>query len=219
MSQRDIDQLDQFARYGVATVYEAAGRVGLIDIPLHQIIPGSRVAGPACTVMCGDGDNLMVHAAMAAVQPGEVLVLAQPNPQPIAMLGGLLATQAKVHQAAGIIVDGAIRDVDELHALGLPIWARWIRARAASKTEVGTINRSVVIGAASIAHGDIVVLDSDGACVVAAERAAEVLKAADERAEREAALQGKLEQGALTYDVHGLRAFVEGKAGPTKPEH
>ena len=67
--------MQQFAHYGVATVYEAAGRAGLIDIPLFQIIPGSRVAGPARTVQCGQDDNLMVHAVLDQVQPGEVLVL------------------------------------------------------------------------------------------------------------------------------------------------
>jgi 4-hydroxy-4-methyl-2-oxoglutarate aldolase len=219
MSQIDIDQINQFARYGVATAYEAAGRVGLIDIPLYQIIPGSRAAGPACTVNCGNGDNLMVHAAMEKVQPGEILVLTMPDPQPVALVGELLATQAKVHQAAAILVDAAVRDVDELRALGLPIWARWIRVRGATKTEIGTINEPVTVGATTIAHGDIVVLDADGACAVAAERAETVLKASGERMERETSLRAKLEQGAISYDLHGLRAYVEGESGKAKSQH
>jgi 4-hydroxy-4-methyl-2-oxoglutarate aldolase len=219
MSQIDSDQINQFAHYGVATVYEAAGRVGLIDIPLHQIVPGSRAAGPACTVNCGNGDNLMVHAAMDKVQPGEILVVTMPDPQPVALIGELLATQAKVHQAAAILVDASVRDVDELRALGLPIWARWIRVRGATKSEIGTINEPVMVGGASIAQGDIVVLDTDGACVVAAERVATVLNASGERAQREIVLRGKLEQGAISYDLHGLRAYVEGKTGQANPEH
>ncbi len=199
----------QFAGYGVATVYEAAGRTGLIDIPLHQLIPGSRVAGPARTVRCGQADNLMVHAALDQAQPGEVLVLTMPEPEPVALVGELLATQALVHQVAAILVDASVRDTDELRALGLPIWARWIRVRGATKTSVGAINDPVVVGGAGIAAGDIIVLDADGAVVVAAERAEQVMAAAQERTAREAALRVKLEQGALTYDLHGLRAVVE----------
>src|SRR6266700_2710369 len=90
MNESDIHEL---ARHGVATVYEAAGRTGLIDIPLVQLIAGSRVAGWARTVRCGQGDNLMVHAVMEQVQPGEILILTMPEPEPVALIGELLATR------------------------------------------------------------------------------------------------------------------------------
>lgn len=201
--------IQQFAHYGVATVYEAAGRKGLIDVPLTQIIPGSRVAGPARTVQCGQGDNLMVHAVLAQVQPGEVLVLTMPEPAAFALVGELLATQALVHHAAAILVDAAVRDVEEIQTLGLPIWTRWIRARGATKTEIGTINQPVEVGGATIVPGDIVLLDADGAVVVPAGEAEQVLHASKEREEREAALRSKLQQGQLSYDLHGLRALIE----------
>ena len=206
----DLD-VTLFAQYGVATVYEAAGRTGLIDVPLTQIVPGSRVAGPARTVRCGQGDNLMVHAVLSTVQPGEVLVLTMPEPEPVALVGELLATQAQVHQVAALLIDASVRDVEELQALGLPIWTRWIRVRGATKTQIGTINEPIVMGGTTIAPGDIVVLDVDGAAVVPALQASQVLKAAQARQERETALRKKLEAGALSYDLHGLRALVEGK--------
>jgi 4-hydroxy-4-methyl-2-oxoglutarate aldolase len=207
MSNLDVRQ---FAQYGVATVYEAAGRAGLIDIPLIQIIPGSRVAGPARTVRCGQGDNLMVHAVMDQAQPGEVLVLTMPEPEPFALIGELLATQAQVRQVAAILVDASVRDTEELRSLGLPIWTRWVRVRGATKTEVGSINKPVVVGEATIRAGDIVLLDADGAVVVPIERAPVVLEAAQAREDREAALRKKLQVGALSYDLHGLRKLVEG---------
>src|SRR5438046_1468019 len=156
MNESDRQEL---ARYGVATVYEAAGRTGLIDIPLVQLIPGSRVAGPARTVRCGQGDNLMVHAVLEQVQPGEILVLTMPDPEPVALIGELLATQAQVHQAAALLIDASVRDISELQELGLPIWARWIRVRGATKQLVGSINEPVNVGGTAIAAGDIVVLD------------------------------------------------------------
>src|SRR5438270_9989133 len=185
MNESDRQEL---ARYGVATVYEAAGRTGLIDIPLVQLIPGSRVAGPARTVRCGQGDNLMVHAVMEQVQPGEILILTMPEPEPVALIGELLATQALVRQVAGILVDASVRDVEELRALGLPIWTRWIRVRGATKTQVGTINEPVVMGGTTIAPGDIVVLDADGAAVVPIQQASQVLEASQARQQKEAAL-------------------------------
>lgn len=204
-------EIQELADCGVATVYEAAGRTGLIDIPLVQIIAGSRAAGPACTVCCGQGDNIMVHAAMDRVQPGEILVLTMPQPEPVALIGELLATQAHVRHVAGILVDASVRDTEELQALGLPIWTRWIRVRGATKTQMGTINETVTVGGASIAPGDLVLLDADGAVVVAAARVSAVLEAARARVRNETALRTQLQAGALSYDLSGLRAHVEGR--------
>ena len=199
----------ELAELGVATVYEAAGRRGLIDVELTQVVPGTRAAGPARTVRCGQGDNLMVHAALARAQPGDVLVVTMPRPEPVALLGDLLATQAKARGLAAVLVDAAVRDVDELVALGLPIWSRYVRARGAEKAEVGTIDEPVTIGDAVIRAGDVVVLDADGALVVERERLSEVLQAARTRSQRENATRAELEQGALTYDLYGLRDLVE----------
>ncbi len=131
MNKEDLTRLSEL---GVATVYEASGREGLIDLPLIQLIPGSRAAGPARTVLCGQDDNLMVHAVIEQIQPGEVLVLTMPEPRPVALIGELLATQVKVRRAAAILVDAAVRDVEELVKLGLPIWTRYIRVKGATKT-------------------------------------------------------------------------------------
>ena len=202
--------INELAQYGVATVYEAAGRTGLIDIPLLQIIPGSRAAGPARTVRCGQGDNLMVHAVMEQAQPGEILVLTMPEPAPVALIGELLATQALVRRVASILVDASIRDTEELRSLGLPVWTRWIRVRGATKTHVGAINETVTVGGASIAPGDLVVLDADGAVAIAAERAPAVLEASRTRTRNETTLRAQLQAGAFSYDLSGLRAVVEG---------
>ncbi|HET8742829.1 MAG TPA: 4-carboxy-4-hydroxy-2-oxoadipate aldolase/oxaloacetate decarboxylase [Gaiella sp.] len=199
----------ELARLGSATVYEAAGREGLVDAPLHRVIPGSRAAGPARTVLCGQDDNLMVHAAMSRVEPGDVLVLAMPEPTPVALVGDLLATQAKARGAAAILVDGAVRDVDELAELGLPIWSRFVRIRGAGKDVVGALDEPVTVGGQVIEPGDVVVLDGDGAAVVPHARLDEVLAAALERERREADKRAKLQAGALSYDLDGLREKVE----------
>jgi 4-hydroxy-4-methyl-2-oxoglutarate aldolase len=200
---------DELARLGTATVYEAAGRKGLVDLDLHRIVPGSRAAGPARPILCGQADNLMVHAAMAHANPGDVLVLTMPVPRPVALVGDLLATQAKARGVAGLLIDGSVRDVDELVEIGLPIWARWIRVRGAGKDVPGTIDEPVIVGGARIAAGDTVVLDADGAAVIAQERVDEVLEAAQARQEKERVKRAKLQAGELSYDLDNLRARVE----------
>ena len=204
------DVLAELARLGTATVYEAAGRVGLIDLEFHQLLPGSRVAGPARTARCGQDDNLMVHAVMAHLEPGDVVVVTMPEPGPVGVVGDLLATQAKAHGAAALLIDAGMRDTDELLALGLPIWARYVRVRGATKTKVGSIDAPVTVGGAEIRPGDIVLLDADGAVVVARERLAEVLEASRQRAGKETVKRARLEAGELSYDIDGLRARVEG---------
>ena len=151
----------------------------------------------------------MVHAIIEQIQPGDVLILTMPEPAPIALIGELLATQVKVRQAAGILVDASVRDVNELLELGLPIWTRFIRVRGATKTKIGELNTTVTVGGTQIAAGDIVVLDTDGGVCVRRERVDEVLKASEERLAKENALRKKLLAGQMSYDLHGLRDVVE----------
>jgi 4-hydroxy-4-methyl-2-oxoglutarate aldolase len=200
---------EQLAELGAATVYEAGGRRGYIDVDLIQALPGSRVAGPALTVRCGQDDNLMVHAAMAEVQPGEVVVLTMPVPQPVALVGDLLATQAKAHGAAALLVDAAIRDVETLAELGLPVWARWVRVKGATKNVAGAIGEPVEVGGAVIRQGDVVVLDADGAAVIEAERLDEVLASSREREEKERIKRETLRDGGLSFELDGLRDKLE----------
>ncbi len=203
------DVFRELAELGSATVYEAGGRRGYVDADLIQVVPGSRIAGPARTVRCGQDDNLMVHAVMSKIQPGEVVVLTMPEARPVALVGDLLATQAQVHGAAALLVDASVRDVEELAEIGLPIWARWVRVRGAVKEAPGAIGEPVSVGGAQIRQGDVIVLDADGAAVVEQERLQEVLEASRARAENERVKRAKLQQGALSYDLDGLRERVE----------
>jgi 4-hydroxy-4-methyl-2-oxoglutarate aldolase len=201
----------ELARLGSATVYEAGGRGGYVDADLYQAVPGSRAAGPARTVVCGQDDNLMVHAVMAEAQPGEVIVLTMPEPRPVALVGDLLATQAQAAGAAAILVDASIRDVEELAEMGLPIWARWVRVKGALKETAGEINVPVTVGGATINPGDVLVLDADGVAVVPQDRVSEVLEASLAREEKERVKRAKLQAGEKSYELDGLRAVVEGQ--------
>ncbi|HXQ86157.1 MAG TPA: 4-carboxy-4-hydroxy-2-oxoadipate aldolase/oxaloacetate decarboxylase [Gaiella sp.] len=200
----------ELAALGVATVHEAAGRTGIVDLPLTRVVPGSRAAGPARTALCAPGDNTMVHALVAHARPGDVLVLTSAEPAPVAFVGDLLATQARAQGVAAVLVDGAVRDLDELADLGLPIWTRFVRAQGATKGEVGKLDVPVVVGGVEIRPGDLVVMDGDGAVVVPTDRVEAVLSAARERADKETAVRPRYRDGELSYDLQGLRALVEG---------
>ena len=200
----------ELARLGVATVHEAAGRIGVVDFPLTQIVPGSRAAGPARTALCRPGDNSMVHALIAHANAGDVLVLTSDEPAPFGLVGELLATQAKVKGVAALLVDSAVRDVEELAELGLPVWTRWVRAQGATKGEVGAIDVPIVVGGVSIVPGDLVVLDADGGCAIPKDRVDGVLVKAREREQREREMRERYLAGELSYDINGLRQIVEG---------
>jgi 4-hydroxy-4-methyl-2-oxoglutarate aldolase len=200
-----VSTVDELARLGSATVYEAGGRRGYVDADLVQVVPGSRACGPARTVVCAQDDNLMVHAVMEHVQPGDVVVLTMPRPAPVALVGDLLATQAQVAGAAALLIDASVRDLEELREMGLPIWARWVRVKGATKDALGEIDVPVTVGGATIRPGDLLVLDADGVAVVEAERADEVLGASLEREQREAIKRERLQGGALSWHIDGLK--------------
>ena len=132
------------------------------------------------------------------------------EPAPVALVGELLVTQAQKRRVAGILVDGAARDLDELVEIGLPIWTRFVRAQGATKGEVGELDVPVVIGGAEIRPGDLVVMDCDGAMALPCERVDDVLPLALERAERERAMRERYAAGELSYDLNGLRELIEG---------
>lgn len=206
MSQEKIARLQEL---GVATVYEAAGRTGLIDTELHQLLEGSKVAGPARTVACSQSDNLMVHACVEHIQKGDVVVLVMPEPEAIGLIGDLLVTQIQLKGAVGILMNGAVRDVDELKDLGLPVWSQFIRAKGTTKTTVGDLNVPVTMGGTTINPGDIIVMDSDGATCVPQEKLEEVLENSEARLEREETMRAKLLKGETSYDIYGLSKLFE----------
>ena len=199
----------RFAELGVATTYEAMGREGLVAGDLLRIVPRSRAAGPAHTALCGAGDNLAVHRVLETVRPGEVVVVATVGTSAAALVGELLALQAQVRGAVALLIDGAVRDIDELVALGLPAWARSVGAAGAVKELPGELDVPVTVGGVTIAPGDLVVLDGDGGVVVPVARRDEALAAAEARQAAEWALAERLRAGETTMDAMRLRGSTD----------
>jgi 4-hydroxy-4-methyl-2-oxoglutarate aldolase len=205
ISRPDPEAVKILGELGVATVHEAHGRMGLMKPYMRPIYPSAKVAGPAVTVLCQSGDNLMIHAAVAVCQPGDVLVVTTGSDSTDGMFGDLLATSLVAHGVLGLVIDAGVRDVSELTAMDFPVWSRAISAQGTVKATAGSVNVPIVCAGASVHPGDVIVGDMDGVVVVPRERAAEVAKASQARTAKEEKNRESLRSGELGLDMYGLR--------------
>jgi 4-hydroxy-4-methyl-2-oxoglutarate aldolase len=202
------DVLAELGAAGVATVHEAGG-AGLLDPGIRPIQEGARIAGSAVTVSCAPGDNIMIHAAVEVIEPGDILVVSTTSPSTNGMFGELLATSVIARGCAGVIVDAGVRDISDLRRLSLPVWSRAVHASGTVKATPGSVNVPIVCGGATVSPGDVVVADDDGVVVVEQERATQVLEAARERLKRETEVRARLADGELGVDFYGFRERLE----------
>ena len=155
------------------------------------------LCGVAVTVNARPGDNLMVHKALEVAQPGDVVVVSTNGNTTSAVFGEIMATTAVEAKLGGIVVDGAIRDVDGLENLGLPAYSRSVTPGGCDKDGPGEINVPIACGNTVVMPGDIVVGDEDGVAVVPREDAAEVLKLVQGLEEREKKRIAAIKAGEL----------------------
>ena len=202
------DVLAELGAAGVATVHEA-GATGLLDPGIRPIQDGVHIAGSAVTVSCAPGDNIMIHAAVEVIEPGDILVVATTSPSTNGMFGELLATSVIARGCVGVVVDAGVRDIADLRRLGLPVWSRAVHASGTVKATPGSVNVPILCGGATVGPGDVVVADDDGVVVVERERATQVLQAALERLERETEVRARLAAGELGVDFYGFREKLE----------
>jgi len=206
IQRADAEVIKVLGNAGTATVHEAQGRTGLLRTYMRPIYAAARVAGPAVTVSCQAGDNLMIHASLDVVQPGDVLVVTTTSESTDGMFGELLGVSCQAHGVAGLIIDAGVRDTTELGAMNFPVWAKAVSAQGTVKSTPGDVNIPVVCAGAMINPGDVIVADADGVVVVPREQAAAVAQASEQRLAKEEKSRQRLRKGELGLDFYGLRA-------------
>lgn len=166
---------------------DGLGREQFMDLGIRELWPQiPRIAGPAYTVKCPPGDNLMLHAAIYRAEPGSVIVV-EAGDCDYALAGGNVCAIAQQRGIAGFVIDGVIRDLAEVREARFPVFARGVIPKPGAKQALGTLQATIVCGGVSVQPSDIVIADEEGIAVIPSERQNDVYAIAQARTEKDEA--------------------------------
>lgn len=209
-TRADPEAVAALSAFGVATIHEAMGRVGLMRPYLRPVYPKAHLCGTAVTVLLQPGDNWMLHVAAEQIREGDVVVAACTTECEDGFFGELLATSFRARGCNGLVIDGGVRDVADLEGMDFPVFSRAVNSKGTVKATLGSVNVPVVCGNALVRPGDVVVADRDGIVVVPRERAAEVAEASARREADEESKRTRFRAGELGLDMYGMRGPLAG---------
>lgn len=191
---------DRISRIQVSHISDAMGRTG-VPAGLSPISRGAMLLGEAFTVRAHPGDNLALHWAITQAVPGQIIVVDGGGLKDIALWGELMSLAAQAQGIAGLVIDGAVRDVDAMDAIGFPVYARAVTPRGPFKASRGELQVPISCGGVPVLPGDWIVGDNEGVVVIPRTRLEEVVAAAEALAEREMQFKERMAQGERLFDL------------------
>lgn len=203
--QVTAEKIDRLRDYGVATIHEVMGRIGLMHRHMNPVAQGQQVAGRALTVLAQPGDNWMIHAALDVAQPGDIMVLGCTTENYDGMFGDLLMESCIALGVVGLVCDAGVRDTRDIRERGFPVWSSAVYAKGTVKETLGAVNVPIVCAGEMVRAGDIVVGDDDGVVVVPVKEVDEVLAKCQKRIDDEAIKREQLAAGQKSFDLYNLR--------------
>ncbi|TGP46394.1 RraA family protein [bacterium M00.F.Ca.ET.228.01.1.1] len=219
---RDIERVspqlvEAAARFQAAILADVAGRRGTLHGRVKPLSPKMKVAGPAITVEVRQGDNLAIHAALAVAKPGDVIVVDGKGDVSCALLGEIMAAQAKVSGIAGIVIDAAVRDAHELANGDYPVFSAGLNPCGPTKSVAGLVNHPISAGGAAVNPGDLIVGDADGVVVIPRADVARIVELAQKKLDMETARiaaihKGDVRPGWLDKELRAAGMLAESEA-------
>lgn len=174
----DSEALRRLADFPVALIGDTRSRMGMLDPRIRPVTPRPRLVGSILPASCREGDNLAVHRALDEIRPGDVMVINAMGDITRAIIGALIAEAAVVQGLAGLVVDGSVRDAEELGELGLPVYARGLSPAGPYKNGPGVVGEPVACGSVVCRGGDVIIGDADGLIVIPPEDVESAIAAA-----------------------------------------
>lgn len=203
--------LAKYKKVAPATAYEAQGKVGAMMSYIKPTYSGMKVCGPAITVQCHPGDNIMLHKAITIAQSGDVLVVDVGGYTEAGYWGEVLTVAAQAKGIEGLVIDGSVRDALAIKKLGFPIFSRGLCMKGTVKETIGFNNHPLVCGNILVYPGDIVLGDDDGVVVIPKEKGMETLEKIQHREEKEKKIMQELAKGGSTLEIFEFDKVLENK--------
>lgn len=201
--------VEAFRGQASATIHEASGRKGFVSSEVKPIAKEMKLCGPAFTVQCPPGDNMMLHKALERAQPGDIIVATVSGAPEYGYWGDLMATSALAKKIGGLVIDGCIRDSAEIIEKKFPIFSKGLCIRGTSKGTLGLINYPIFFGGAVVNPGDLIVGDDDGLVVVKRGECEEVLQKTISRVNKEIEKAKALSTGISSVEYNKFGPLFE----------